>query len=274
VTAQRFPSPAATWLPILMAAGLAAPLRSFAGHSAASATATTSSSHEETSKAEAGWEASGRPAGLRRSGASEVDAYLFRRGHGSRLGSGVGRDWKEAEEALRGENVPGLWLRRGDQRYVITDRDWLDRVEKVFAPQLEVGRKQGDLGRRQGELGRLRGELGRKQARLGRMQAELARRQAIAVRAEAAWLDSRRSSEAAAAAEREREEIEREREALGDLMTELGALQSRLGERQSALGERRSALGAEQARISKRVARELDELVREALREGVAKRLR
>lgn len=191
-------------------------------------------------------------------GADEIDAYVFSREGGNwRNGSGSDRDWREVEdlrEEMGDRNL--LWFRRGSERYVITDAATLDRLVDVMAPQEELGRKQGELGRRQGELGRLQGELGRKQGQLGRMQADIARRRAR--------LDQRTTLIGRSSSERD--EIARERD-------HLEARQDEVSELQAELGEQQAELGAEQARVSKEVQRQMTRVAREAIRDGLAKRL-
>lgn len=203
-------------------------------------------------------------------GPNEIDAYVFTRDDGhSRNGSGDTRDWKEAE-ALREEMDARsmLWFRRGDDRYVITDRDLLEQIDEMLAPQLELGRQQGALGRKQGELGRLQGELGQKQGKLGRMQADISRRHAsLVARLAAASLSDRDAD----LLEQEQEAISRQQNEIGELQSELGAQQAKLGERQSVLGAQQAELGRQQEKVSKQVQRQLEALALKAIEDGTAK---
>src|SRR5205814_667881 len=92
-------------------------------------------------------------------GSKETDAYVFFRDHGHwTIGGGSTRDWNVAKEVTeRLDADPVLWFRHGDDQYVVTDRDLLDRLIEAMKPQEELGKRQGELGRRQGELGQLQG---------------------------------------------------------------------------------------------------------------------
>jgi hypothetical protein len=202
---------------------------------------------------------------------AEVDAYLLSRDHGHwRNGSGSERDWEEAEDARDGAGGDMFWFRRGGDRYLVTDPDMIRQLAELFAPQEDLGRRQGELGRRQGELGRLQGELGRKQGELGRIQARLGLRQAALARERASRdrrdLDSDDLEGELATVSRRQDEV-------GELQSELGAQQSALGEKQSALGERQAALGREQERVAKEIAQALGARTREAIANGVARRI-
>ena len=80
-------------------------------------------------------------------------------------GSGDEEDWQEARDAQRGQADPSLWVRRGDERFLITDAKALERAAEIFKPQEALGQQQAELGRRQGELGGYQGEMGRLQGR-------------------------------------------------------------------------------------------------------------
>ena len=104
-------------------------------------------------------------------GPAEVHAYVLWSDDHSRTGSGSMNDWRDAEDTRRdADESVAFWFRRGDDRYLITDPGLLRQVDEMFAPQRELGRRQGLLGRKQGEFGRLQGDLGRKQGELGRLQ--------------------------------------------------------------------------------------------------------
>jgi len=205
-------------------------------------------------------------------GDAEIDAWVFSRDNGHwRNVSGSTEDINEAED-LRHElgDKPLFWFRRDGERYLITDPDLLRQIAAKFAPQEELGKRQGELGRRQGELGRLQGELGGKQGELGRMQARLSARQALlSTQVSTLSLRGRETSPL----ERELAEVSRQQDELGDLQNELGRQQNELGERQGALGERQSALGREQSRVAKQVNQDLGELTRKAIADGRAQRV-
>jgi hypothetical protein len=97
---------------------------------------------------------------------------------------------------------------------------------------------QRDLGRRQGALGREQGELGRRQGALGAQQARIA-------------LDGGAQRQA-----------------------ELGRQQAALGRQQAELGSRQADLGRQQARAAAAAQSQMRTLLADAIRRGVAQRVR
>jgi len=200
-------------------------------------------------------------------GPAEVDAWTFSRNEGHwRDTNGSERDWQDAQDAIDHIDGDVLWFRRGTDRYVVTDAAALHQVAEIFAPQEELGHRQGELGARQGELGRLQGDLGRKQGELGRIQAQISRVQAVVA------LQRARRGDGADDVDGDRAEMERQQREASELQAELGAQQSLLGERQSALGAQQAELGREQTRVAKEVAAALGKLTRELVDDGRAKR--
>jgi hypothetical protein len=236
--------------------------------SSASPSAIRTEIRRETSR---GYQVSSSVADGEEDGPAEVDAYVLLRDHGHwRNGSGSERDWEEAKEAGDGADGDVFWFRRGSDRYLVTDPGMIRQLAELFAPQEDLGRRQGELGYHQGELGRLQGELGRKQGELGRIQARLGQRQAV-LALERASRDRRDLD--TDDLERELETVSRQQDEVGELQSEMGTQQSALGEKQSALGERQAALGREQARVAKEIARALDARTREAISSRVARRI-
>ena len=168
-------------------------------------------------------------------------SYVFYAdGSGNSMGSGSSDDWRRAQ-ALRAGNAPFLYVRDGGSAYVIRDAATLARAKAIMAPQQELGRRQGELGKQQGELGRRQGALGGEQGRLGARMAD--------------------------ARVREMGELGRQQAALG-------RQQAALGEQQAALGSRQAELGRQQAAAAKAAQPQLRALVADAIRRGVAQRVR
>jgi hypothetical protein len=124
-------------------------------------------------------------------------------------------------------------------RYVITDDATLDKIGVVLEPQTELGKRQAALGEKQAALGRRQAELGREQAELGRQQA------AAAPYAQ---------------------------DGLSERQRELGEKQRILGDRQRELGDRQRELGEEQRELGKKAEKALENIFRNAVRNGVAQR--
>jgi hypothetical protein len=191
-----------------------------------------------------------------------IRAYVFTRDNGHwNNGSGEESDWQEAREAQRDLEGPSLWVRRGDDRFLITDQKTLDRAAEIFKPQEELGHKQGELGRRQGELGRYQGEIGRLQGQIGRMEADIALRRARVAVYPPGDDDGDRAS------------IAQDAQELHALQQRLGVMQSKLGAKQGELGAQQAELGREQARVAQDVRRQLGDLMSDAIASGKAKKL-
>jgi hypothetical protein len=180
-------------------------------------------------------------------------------------GSGSEADWQEARDVRGDRQGPTLWVRRGEERFLITDDRVVERAAEIFKPQEELSRQQAEIGGRQAELGRYQGELGQMQGRIGRMEASVAQERANLV---------------AKAEYQGRAEFERDYAALVEKERELRALQRELGERQRGLGAKQSALGVQQgelgrqqSRVEREVRHNLDDLLQQAISEGKAKRL-
>lgn len=65
------------------------------------------------------------------------------------------------------------YFSRDGHHYLIRDAVTLDRLESLYAPQVQLGRQQAELGTRQASLGLQQAKIGREQARIGLDQARL-----------------------------------------------------------------------------------------------------
>jgi hypothetical protein len=175
-------------------------------------------------------------------------------------GSGQSDDFERARKLGRRFNSDFLYVRQGDERFVIRDPEVLERVEEIMEPQEMLGRQQGLLGRQQGRMGRDQGRLGEEQAELGRRQARLAARQA-----ELGVELARRVADGLSARDLERrmQALGEEQAALGERQGVLGEQQAKLGEQQAELGQRQAELGEKQAKLSREISRKLEALVDE-----------
>jgi len=187
--------------------------------------------------------------------AADYTSYvLFSPGTNSVSMSGSTDDISRAR-ALRSGDEALLYVRRGGDAYVIRDPATLRAAAAIFKPQQELGARQAELGSRQAELGSRQAALGSQQARLGAQQARLGALQA----------DARPS---------EQVEFGRQQDELGRQQDALGRQQDELGKQQSALGEQQDKLGREQDRLSRIARDKFDALVADALRRGVAQRVK
>jgi hypothetical protein len=128
------------------------------------------------------------------------------------------------------------YFERDGQRYVITNPDTLDRIAAVYAPQMNLGRKQTDLGAKQAKLGAQQADLGRQQARIGMRQ------------------------------------VYDRSQTLARQQTELGKKQDQLGEKQDALGRQQEEMGRRQDDLAKTAEKQMATIFDQAIRTGVAKK--
>jgi len=162
-------------------------------------------------------------------------------------GNSMSASMEDLNEALRLRKTiapPYLWVRDGDERYVVTDEKVLDKIEDLEIPQRKLGAKQAKLGAKQAELGR-------KQARLGMEQARAA---------------MQRLRHAADGDEDDDRDGETRLRELSDEQRELGEMQGRLGREQGSLGR-------EQGRLGRKLEQQIRELYQEAKKSGAARRV-
>src|SRR5262249_53318750 len=81
-------------------------------------------------------------------------------------GSGESADWDEVHRIHKRLDHDFLWVRIGDDRYLIEDPSTLAKVKEAFRPQQELGDRQGRLGSIQAEIGAQQGAIGDQQARV------------------------------------------------------------------------------------------------------------
>jgi hypothetical protein len=180
----------------------------------------------------------------------------------------------EGDGALRRlqktEKAPFLWFRHEGRDYVIRDPRLIERAEQIVEPQSRLGKAQGELGGVQGELGGQQGRVGSEQGEYGRQIAGLAYR-------ESELRSKLRRQNLSASEERrleaELDEIEELRVRVQAAMQSLARGQGQMAARQAGLARRQAELARRQAEVSRIVTRDLQALVREALRDGRAIRL-
>src|SRR5207248_2605139 len=66
--------------------------------------------------------------------------------------SGSSQDARHVEKLRK--QIPGdfIWFQRDEKSYIIRDQATIERAQKLWAPQEELGKKQEELGRQQEEL--------------------------------------------------------------------------------------------------------------------------
>ncbi|MGH8060570.1 MAG: M56 family metallopeptidase [Pseudoxanthomonas sp.] len=167
-------------------------------------------------------------------------AYVLLQGNNT-LMNGSMVDMAEARRQQRnGEQL--LWFRKGRTSYVVRDPAALARFQSTFKETSALADAQGKLGDRQGELGEQQGKLGERQGAIGMQQAELAISKANSERQAALAAQQRGMAEQA----------------------------QFLAERQAVMAREQAKLAEKQAASSARTAREVKQLIEEALAKGIA----
>lgn len=131
------------------------------------------------------------------------------------------------------------YFARDGRRYVIRDGVTLDRLQALYAPQVQLGQKQAELGQKQAALGRQQAEVGREQASIGLEQA----------RAESS---SPRFQK------------------LLDRQNELARKQNVLGDEQNRLGAQQNEMGRQQEDLQRDAERRAEPILDQAIHAGLA----
>ena len=188
------------------------------------------------------------------------------------------------------QQYPGdfIWFIRDGKAYIIRDPATVKRAMELFAPAQELGRKQEELGRQQEALGAQQEALGKQQETLGE-QMEKVRVKIPDMTAELQKLEAELKQMSDGGT---REDLGRIQEKIGEIQNRIGELQSQAGEQQSQLGEKQGALGEQQGKLgeqqgklgeqqaelgrqqeeaSKKASRQMNQLLDQAVTQGLAK---
>ncbi|OAX54231.1 M56 family metallopeptidase [Xanthomonas graminis] len=168
-------------------------------------------------------------------------------------------DLREARR-LAGDDGEILWFRHDGHRYVVRDPAALARFQALHAQTLDLADAQAELGDQQGDLGERQGDLGERMAELSAQMAESAARQAEAVVPVSRGAASQAQIERVAA-QRATEQLRRQ---------ELGKKIQDLARQQAQLGLQQSQLGKQQADASLRARQQAEQLIRQAIAQGLA----
>lgn len=200
--------------------------------------------------------------------------------------NGTDRDIQAASRQRKG-NESLLWLRRGEQAYVIRDNATIARARAVYAPMTELSRQQGQLS---GEQGRLAGEQGGIAARQGAAASrmgDMASRQAQ-LESQRAELESQRAvlQSAPGTTDAQLRQLDNqmrsldgqirslaERQKTVDDDREFARQQAELERQQAELERRQHALEERQRAVSAQTDQQMESLLNEAIAKGVAQRI-
>lgn len=175
-------------------------------------------------------------------------------------------DLKQAKRDAQGSD-PVLWVRRGNERYLVRDPALLKSLASAQQQVATLGRQQGALGDRMGALGERQGELGERIA-------------ALSLRASRDALDSMDAAEMANNAARKvpGDAALAERAALRAKADAAAAVDHRaiaeLARQQAELARQQSGLAQQQSVATAQMARDVRTAIDKALANGSAQRLR
>ncbi|MBT2767221.1 M56 family metallopeptidase [Stenotrophomonas sp. ISL-67] len=212
-------------------------------------------------------------------------AYVLRMGGDNFVDASMD-DLKQSQRDTR-SGEPALWVRRGNDRYVIRDPAVIRSLGQSQKEIAELGRAQGELGEQQGRLGEQQGRLGERISTI----AQQASRDAIDASREAMAMDAaemanqaagseRGSASAAVAARRASAQARQQAAQARDDHTrqqqieQAAQQQSQLALQQQGLARQQEALAARQSVASAKVAREVRTVIDQALANGTAQRVR
>ena len=177
-------------------------------------------------------------------------------------------------EKLR-KTIPGdfIWFQRDEKSYIIRDQATIDRAQKFWAPQEELGKKQEELGKQQEALGKQQEELGAKmeqvQINVPDMTAELDK-----LKAELKKLSSGATVEQVGEMQSEIGELQSKigeiQSQAGDQQSKIGEQMGALGEKQGKLGEQQGELGRQQGELAHEATKKMKALLDEAIAKGIA----
>lgn len=182
-------------------------------------------------------------------------------------GSGDGDDFAAASRMRDDEKGDFIWVRIGDERYVIRDAALIAEAHRWEQPVLELGRKQSEIGAKQARVGAMQAKIGAQQSKIGARQSRIGQEQ------------GRLSTEVARAQSRgdDTEDLQRQIDELGERMNDLGKDMEALGEQMNILARemeplaaRQSELGQRQSKASKELQENMERLAREAVESGKA----
>ena len=176
--------------------------------------------------------------------------------------------------ALQQGDQPLLWIRRGNEAYVVRDRAMVQRAKDTYAPMNNMAREQGQMAGRQGELAGRQGGLAARTEALATRRVQLDQeRTAINDERLKLRVERRDSAEAAGIAasfdgrlkgiDAQLAELDRQR---GDIDRE----QSELNHRQAELSRHQADLSRQERDVARQVNVQLDQLIDQAIADGVA----
>jgi hypothetical protein len=184
----------------------------------------------------------------------------------------TGQESDRAEVLRQHKRVPGslVWVRSGQERYLIRDPAAIAQAKEILEPELALNREQSRLGDLQSDIGDTQSKIGDEQSRIGDEQAKLGDRQAtLADKA----VDASAGGSRQQAYEREQQEILQQQEELGRAQARLGEMQAKVGRDQAKLGAEQEKFGAHRREVQGSVRSQMKDFLATARTTGRATKL-
>jgi DNA repair exonuclease SbcCD ATPase subunit len=201
------------------------------------------------------------------SGVRDFSYILVEDGGEGMSGSAEMSDYQEAGRLGKTSGQDLVWANLEGKRYVILDKGVVGKVRAAMQPvralgeqQSALGDQQSRLGDRQSELGDRQSELGDKQSELGDREAELSEKIADRQAAGRSTDDLRKEMKAV------RDEAQR----LNRQQDDLARQQEALAKQQEPLSRQQDALSAQSDKLSHKMNDDIEALIRDAVKSGLA----
>ena len=213
-------------------------------------------------------------------------AFVLRMGEDNFVDASMA-DLKQSQRDA-GKDAQVLWVRRGDERYVIRDPAVIRSLHQSQKEIAELGRAQGALGEQQGRLGEQQGRLGERIATMS-LQAS---RDALDASREALAMDaaemanqaaqghpgtadaSRRAADVAHQQAVQAREQKAAQQQAQQRTQQVAREQAALALQQQGLARQQQALAERQSVASAKAARDVRTAIDQALANGTAQRVR
>jgi beta-lactamase regulating signal transducer with metallopeptidase domain len=177
--------------------------------------------------------------------------------------------------ALQRDDEPLLWIRRGNDAYVVRDRALLQRARETYAPMNEMARAQGQMAGRQGELAGRQGGLTARTSALSMRRVQLDSER-VAISNERSELLARHQSDRPETAgllasfDGRLKGIDEQLADLDRQRTEIDREQTDLNRRQVDLSRQQADISRQERDVARKVNQQLDRLIDEAVASGLA----
>lgn len=192
---------------------------------------------------------------------------LVEKGGDEMSGTAQMQDYAEAGKLGKTSDQALLWAQLDGEHYVIRDKATVGRARKAMEPLKAVSDQQARLGDQQAKLGEQQERLGQRQERLGQRQVELGQRQAR-LSEEIVQREGRGSP--TDDLQRELDAARDESENLSRQQNDLGQQQNTLSRQHEPLSRQQRALGEQAGKLSRALNDDIEALVREAVKSGLA----